>query len=122
MVYKLLKKMKHSVKNILKTIDSIPTVVKTLSEDEKTEFFANLRARSIAVDVRIDFELASEAWNKHTGADNPRKLKRKQAEWKRQTRRTVRTRRSPQRLMDEGKLRSNRKRRKPLRFSPQPFH
>ena len=114
--------MKHSVKNILKTIDSIPTVVKTLSEDEKTEFFANLRARSIAVDVRIDFDLASEALNKHTGADNPRKLKRKQAEWRSQTRRTVRTRRSPQRLVNNGKIRSNRKRRKPLRFSPQPFH
>jgi hypothetical protein len=110
--------MKQTVKNILKTIDTIPTVVKTLTDKEKTEFFANLRARSIAVDVHIDFDLASEAWNKHTGADNPRKLKRKQEVW----RRSVRTRRSPQRLINEGKLRSNRKRRKPSRFSPQPFH
>jgi hypothetical protein len=110
--------MKQTVKNILKTIDTIPAVVKTLSDNEKTEFFANLRARSIAVDVRIDFDLASEAWNKHTGADNPRKLKRKQAEW----RRSVRTRRSPQRLVNNGLIRSNRKRRKPSRFSPQPFN
>ena len=110
--------MKTSVLKILKTIDTIPAVVKTLSEDEKTEFFANLRARSIAVDVRIDFDLASEAWNKHTGADNPRKIKRKQTEW----RRTVRTRRSPQRLINNGLIRSNRKRRKPSRFSPQPFN
>ena len=113
--------MKTSVLKILKTIDTIPAVVKTLTEDEKTEFFANLRARSIAVDVRIDFDLASEAWNKHTGADNPRKLKRKQTEWRRNTR-TVRTRRSPQRLINNGLIRSNRKRRKPSRFSPQPFN
>ena len=35
--------MKTSVLKILKTIDTIPAVVKTLTEDEKTEFFANLR-------------------------------------------------------------------------------
>lgn len=112
--------MKAQVKTILDAIDSIPNVLKTLSNKDKNIFFANLRARNISVDVRIDFDFASEMWNKHTGADNPRKLKRKQAAWKRETR-SIRTRRSPQRFIDEGKLRSNRKRRKPSWFSPQEF-